>query len=46
MQTPIIYKKESYKIMGACSEVYKTKGCGFVEPVYQERLEMEFDLEC
>lgn len=45
MQTPIIYKEESYKIMGACFEVYKEKGCGFVEPVYQECLEMEFGLE-
>lgn len=45
MQTPIIYREESYKIMGACFEVYKEKGCGFVEPVYQECLEMEFGLE-
>jgi GxxExxY protein len=41
----IIYKEESYKIMGACFEVYKEKGCGFVEPVYQECLEMEFGLQ-
>ena len=38
----IIYRKESYKIMGACFEVYKEKGCGFTEPVYQECLEIEF----
>ena len=30
----IVYKDESYAIMGACFEVYKEKGCGFVEPVY------------
>ncbi|MCX8089752.1 MAG: GxxExxY protein [Verrucomicrobiae bacterium] len=38
----IIYKDESYAIMGACFEVYKEKGCGFVEAVYQECLEIEF----
>ena len=37
----IIYKDESYSIMGACFEVYKDKGHGFVEPVYQECLEIE-----
>ena len=39
----IIYKDESYKIMGACFEVYKTLGCGFLEAVYQECLELEFE---
>jgi GxxExxY protein len=38
----IIYKEESYEIMGACFEVYREKGCGFLEAVYQECLEMEF----
>jgi GxxExxY protein len=38
----IIYKDESYKIMGACFEVYREMGCGFLEPVYQECLEKEF----
>ena len=38
----IIHKDESYQIMGACFEVYKDKGCGFVEPVYQECLSIEF----
>ena len=37
----IIYPEESYKIIGACFEVYKEKGCGFLEAVYQECLEME-----
>lgn len=37
----IIYAEESYKIMGACFEVYKEKGCGFLEAVYQECLEFE-----
>lgn len=38
----IVYKTESFDIMGACFEVYKEKGCGFLEAVYQECLEMEF----
>lgn len=37
----IVYKDESYQIMGACFEVYKELGCGFVEPVYQESLTIE-----
>ncbi|MBC7368388.1 MAG: GxxExxY protein [Undibacterium sp.] len=38
----IIYREESYRMMGACFEVYKEKGCGFLEAVYQECLEPEF----
>ncbi len=34
-------KNECYLIMGACFEVYKEMGCGFVEPVYQECLVLE-----
>ena len=37
----IIYKEEAYAIVGACFEVYNEMGCGFVEPVYQECLELE-----
>ena len=40
--TEVIFKEESYQIMGACFEVYKEMGCGFLEPVYQECLEIEF----
>src|SRR4051812_7291533 len=36
------YKDESYKIMGACFEVYKHKGAGLLESVYQECLAIEF----
>ena len=39
----IIYKLESFEIMGACFEVYKEKGSGFVESVYQECLEPELN---
>ena len=38
----LIYKEEAYKILGACFEVYKEKGCGFLEAVYQECLQIEF----
>ncbi len=38
----LIYAQESYRIMGACFEVYKEKGCGFLEAVFQECLELEF----
>ncbi|NNE97381.1 MAG: GxxExxY protein [Pyrinomonadaceae bacterium] len=41
----IVYKEESYKIIGACFEVYKNKGCGFIEAVYQECLAIEFELQ-
>jgi GxxExxY protein len=41
----LLYKEESYAIIGACFEVYKEKGNGFVEPVYQECLELEFGLQ-
>ncbi len=39
----LIYKEEVYAIIGGCFAVYKDKGCGFLEPVYQECLEIEFD---
>jgi GxxExxY protein len=41
----IIYKAESYSIMGACFEVYKEKSCGFLEAVSQECLEIEFETQ-
>ena len=34
---------EVYAILGACFEVYKRMGCGFLEAVYQECLEIEFE---
>ena len=37
----VVYADESYKIMGACFEVYRDKGCGFLEAVFQECLELE-----
>jgi len=41
----IIYPEESYAIIGACFNVYNEKGCGFVEPVYQECLEIEMGFQ-
>ncbi len=41
----LIYPEESYKIIGACFNVYKEKGCGFTEPVYQECLEIELQYQ-
>ena len=41
----LIYKDESFKIIGACMQVYSEMGCGFLEPVYQECLAMELALQ-
>ena len=34
-------KDETYQVLGACFEVYNEMGCGFLESVYQECLELE-----
>ena len=36
----IVYKDESYTIMGAYFEVYKEKGCGFVDAGSVEMLSL------
>ncbi len=42
MENQILYKEESYDIIGACFEVYNHTGNGFLEAVYQECLAIEF----
>jgi len=37
----LLYEQETYKIIGACMNVYKALGCGFLESVYQEAVEKE-----
>lgn len=39
----MLFPDESYRIMGACFAVYNDKGCGFLEDVYQECLEIELE---
>lgn len=41
----LIYEELTYKIRGALFEVYREKGCGFLEDVYQECLEMELEMQ-
>ncbi|MET0262736.1 MAG: GxxExxY protein [Rariglobus sp.] len=41
----IIHAEESYKIIGACFEVYKEKGCGFLEAVFQECMQLELRMQ-
>jgi len=40
----LLYEEETFALRGACFEVYKEKGCGFLEAVYQECLEIELRL--
>lgn len=42
--TEIIHKEDSFEIIGACFEVYKELGPGFLEEVYHQALKVEFQL--
>jgi GxxExxY protein len=39
----LIFKEESYEIIGKCMEVHKQLGAGFLEIVYKDALEYEFN---
>jgi len=39
----LLFEEETYKIRKACFNVYNKMGCGFLEAVYQECLEYEFE---
>ena len=41
----LYFEKETYELRGAIFEVYKEKGSGFLEDVYQESLELELDMQ-
>jgi GxxExxY protein len=45
MSTELLYKNESFKIIGACFEVYNQLGSGFLESVYQQCLLDEFQTQ-
>ena len=40
----LLYKSESYEIVGAIIAVQKELGCGYLERVYQDALEYEFKM--
>ena len=44
MSDKIIFRDESFHLVGAAIEVHKHIGCGFTEPVYQEAFEEELRL--
>ena len=39
----LIYADEAFVIQGAIFDVYRERGCGFLEAVYQECLEIELE---
>ena len=42
MNGPIIYKEESFDIIGVCMDVHTTLGAGFIESIYKDAIEIEF----
>jgi len=44
MEETLLHETETFAVRGACFEVYREKGCGFLESVYQECLEIELSI--
>ncbi len=40
----LLYKEDSYRIIGLCYEVHNNLGSGFLEIVYKDALEYEFKM--
>ena len=38
----LIYKQESFQIIGICMDVHRNLGAGFIEAVYKDAIEIEF----
>lgn len=43
MADDLLFRDECYRLVGACLAVHRDKGHGFVEPVYQDALEIELE---
>lgn len=39
----LLFETETHKIIGACMQVHRKLGSGFLESVYQEAVEKEFE---
>jgi len=46
MREEIIFKEESYRIIGICMEIHRILGKGFLEIVYKDALEFELKSNC
>ena len=44
MAEEILFRDKAFAVIGACMAVHKDKGNGFIEPVYQDALEIELEL--